>query len=315
MKASLQQIREEYSRALRNYLAGGGEAELQRAYESGRKAAAEGLGIMELASVHHNALETAMRLSMTPEQMAHTINLAGRFLAQALSPFEMSHHAFREPGAAVYRLNERFEEEAKRVAHILHDDVGQLLTLLHLKLTDLARNLPLHIREQFDQFQPLLDTMGEEIRRISHELRPVILDDLGVIPAVEFLVQGVAKRSRLAVTVDGSLNERPPRALETVLYRVVQESLTNVVNHARASSVTIRIESDKRTILCTIRDDGIGFNPAVGWAKRGLGLIGIRDRLSSVGGNFDIISTPGHGTKLFIRIPIKNEHGHSDSPC
>lgn len=313
MKGSLEQIEKEYSRALREYLAGAGQAALQRAYESGRKAVAEGLGLSELATAHHNVLETAMRSIMTPERRADTIKAAGGFFAEALTPFETTHRALKEASCAEHRLNERMEGEATRVAHALHDQIGQLVTSLHLKLADVTRDLPLHIREQFQQFEPLLDSMGEELRQVSHELRPLILDDLGIVSALEFLAQGVARRTGLAIKVESFLNERPRRAVETTLYRVVQESLTNVVKHARTSSVTIRIDHFKGMIVCSIRDDGIGFEVAAGWAKRGLGLIGIRDRIRSVGGILKIISALGQGTEVVITIPTENEDGDSYS--
>lgn len=122
----------------------------------------------------------------------------------------------------------------------------------------------------------LLDRIEEHLRRLSHELRPTILDDLGLFPAIEFLAQGVSRRMGLPITMEGSTEGRLPPLIETALYRIVQEALTNVTKHAQATRVTVRLQREVRKICCSIRDDGIGFDvPAVlaRRGERGLGLI------------------------------------------
>ncbi len=154
-----------------------------------------------------------------------------------------------------------------------------------------------------------MEQIGKHLRQLSHELRPTILDDYGLLPALEFLAEGISKRSRLKISVRGPNHGRLPSSVETALYRIVQEALTNVGKHARATSVNVRLRQDPRVIRCSITDDGVGFGlPAVTARKkhRGLGLTGIRQRLDGLGGTLQIDSKRGRGTQMLISIPLKN---------
>ena len=149
--------------------------------------------------------------------------------------------------------------------------------------------------------------MEAHIRRLSHELRPTILDDLGLVPAVESLAHGVSQRTGLQVKVQSSLGSKhlPPR-LGIALYRTAQEALNNIQRHARAKTVSIRFRNSRKTVRCSIVDDGIGFDPspAVHSGRGGLGLLGIRERLHAVGGELRVQSVRGRGTKLEISVPL-----------
>jgi PAS domain S-box-containing protein len=209
---------------------------------------------------------------------------------------------------ALRRLNQMMEDMAKRIAHALHDEAGQLLASVYLAVAEVARDLPSPARERLGQVWQLLDQVGEQLRRLSHELRPTILDDLGLLPAIEFLAEGVAKRTGLAITVKGSTEGRVSPLVETTLYRVVQEALGNVTRHARAARVVVEIERDEHQIRCAVRDDGVGFD-VVGLSAqrgdRGLGLIGIRERLKALNGTLEIHSGPGQGTELRMTLPMR----------
>ncbi len=151
---------------------------------------------------------------------------------------------------------------------------------------------------------------------MAHELRPVILDDLGLVPSLRFLGQGVAQRSGLAVRVMGSTGGRLAPAVETALYRAAQEALSNVARHARASSATIEVSRTEREVVCRIRDDGWGFDPeaaAANGKREGFGLDGIRERIAPLGGALDVCSRPGRGTEVLVRVPV--EEVHADSPA
>jgi len=209
---------------------------------------------------------------------------------------------------ALRHLNEGLEEEAKRIAHALHDEAGQLLASVHIVLADLARELPPSASRRLQEARGLLDKIEEQLRHLSHELRPTILDDLGLGPALEFLADGVSRRTGLRVSVEGSPEKRLPAAAETALYRIVQEALTNVTRHAQATRVRIRFRRDGRFLRCSIQDDGVGFDVRATTARRGargLGLIGIQERLSAAGGTLNIVSAPGSGTELIITTPAE----------
>lgn len=432
MKATSLELVDEYIAALQDYLTGGGEATLQRAYELGRKALTDGLGVLEMAALHSDAL-TAV-LPGTRGEIAPALTAAGNFFVECLSPFEMTHRGFREanatlrtsearyrelfenandavfttdlkgtftsvnragerlsgygrdelPGLAIpqivapehverarqmlarefagrgpmtyeleivtrggqrvpleistrliyqdgqpvgvqgiardvtarkqaeqalRRLNESLEEEARRIAHSLHDEAGQLLVSVHLALEDVARDLPSRARERLREVEGLLDQIEEQLRHLSHELRPTILDDLGLVPALEFLAERVAKRTGLPIAVEGSTGGRLPPVMEIALYRCAQEALANAARHAQAAHVSVHLQREVGAIRCSVRDDGIGFDvPSVlaRRGERGLGLIGIRERVDALGGTFEITSAPGHGTELRITLPLES---------
>ena len=213
-----------------------------------------------------------------------------------------------EPGtaSALRRLNETLEREIKRMALAVHDEAGQLLVAARLAIAGLVRDVGPSARERLDAVCAILDQLDADLRQLSHELRPRILDDLGLVPALEFLAAGVAKRSGLSVRVASSLRGRHAPALETVLYRVVQEALVNAAKHSHATSVEIGLAADADHLYCVVRDDGAGFDAASVLSATqhgGLGLVGIRERLNAVGGTLQIRSMPSRGTELRVRIP------------
>ena len=298
---------EPYIAALRDYLAGGGEEPLKRAYEIGRTAMADGLGVLEMLALNHRALLSILEGKPQSGECGRMIQAAEVFFAESLSPFEMAHRGFREAHTALRHLNETLEEEAKRIAHALHDEAGQLLVSVYLSLDSLDAEIP-QARPRLQEVRGLLHQMEEQLRRLSHELRPTILDDLGLLPALEFLADGIAKRTGLPIEVGGSTHGRLPPVVETALYRIVQEALTNAVRHADAARVRVELQREPQAIRCSIADDGVGFDAPTVLAHRGgpgLGLVGIRERLEAVRGSVQIISAPGQGTRLHVAIPLE----------
>jgi signal transduction histidine kinase len=295
---------DEFARVFDEHLSRGEEAGLLSAYELGRRALGSGLGVLDVAGFVHGALVAAC--ARAPGDSLRVVKAAEHFILECLSPFEMSHRGVQEANAALRGLNDLLEEQTRRISHELHDEAGQLLASVYLALDQLAREVPAEVAERLESAKGLLDRIEEQLRRLSHELRPTILDDLGLGPAIEFLAEGVSARNGLPITVEDMPAERIPARVEAVLYRIVQEALNNVSKHARASSVKIRVRVDERAIGCSIRDDGVGFEvPAVmgGGDARGIGLIGMRERLAPLGGKLVITSTPGAGTELLVTIP------------
>ncbi|NJD67493.1 MAG: PAS domain S-box protein [candidate division NC10 bacterium] len=209
---------------------------------------------------------------------------------------------------ALRHLNETLEQESRRIAHALHDEAGQLLAAVDIALDEFAHELPPPAQPHLQEVKALLDQIEAQLRHVSHELRPTVLDDLGLVPALEFLAEGVSARTGLSITVEGPTTGRLPLAIETALYRTVQEALTNVTKHAQAKSVSVQVKRENRRLRCTIRDDGIGFDASAVQTRkgeRGLGLIGIRERLDALGGRLQITSAPGRGTELAITVPLE----------
>jgi signal transduction histidine kinase len=196
------------------------------------------------------------------------------------------------------------EEEARRIAHELHDEAGQLLAALHISLDDLVAQVPAQ-EAGFQKLRGVLDRVEAQLRRLARELRPTILDDLGLAPALEWLAQGLAERRDVRIAVDGPEARLAPEA-ETALYRIVQEALSNALRHARPRQIAVEVREEESHIRAVVRDDGQGFDVSAAWAERGdrgLGLIGMRERAEALGGTLEIRSTPGVGTEVCARVP------------
>ena len=306
-KGKLENFEGEYRSALREYAAGGGEVALGQAYELGRRALEEQLSVVELASLHHHALIDLVRATEDKQQKEGLLRISAEFLAECVSPYEMAHRGFQDAVKALRQLNETLEEEIKRIAYAVHDEAGQLLVAVHLALGEVAMGMPEEQQVQFTRIKDMLNEVEKHLRRYSHELRPTILDDLGWIPAIRFLADGISKRANLPIHIDATVSGRLPTAVETTLYRIVQEALTNAVKHARASNVWIRAWREDFTQCCAIRDDGAGFKMRRGQGspRKGLGLVAMRERVSAIGGTLQIESRPGHGTEVSIRLPLE----------
>lgn len=295
-----------YGRVLHDYLVGGGEGALGQAYEIGRSAMAEGRGLLEVVAMHHAALGEALRSARVLESLPRNLDRSREILAECLSPYEMAQRGFGDAIKALRRINETLECEIQRLAHDVHDEAGQLMVAARLAVSEAARGGTPAVRGRLAKVTSILDRAEQELRRISHELRPLILDDLGLVPAIRFLADGVSGRSRLQVHVESSMEGRPGHRIETAVYRIVQEALANAVRHARAQNVWIRLAREGELLACSVRDDGVGLGAAAAPARQGspgLGLVGIRERLNAVGGTLRVQGGPGRGTELAIRVP------------
>jgi signal transduction histidine kinase len=214
------------------------------------------------------------------------------------------------------QLLEAQEGECHRIAHELHDEAGQLLVFVHLALEGAVTGLPPQFREGFQPVRDHLDAIEAQLRRLSHELRPTILDDLGLLPALQFLAEGVAARTGLCIRVDSAIEGRLAPHVETALYRIMQEGITNITKHAAATHVQLQLRRDARMVYGLLQDNGIGF--AVDQAvnekgPRGLGLLGIQERLGALGGTLQITSASGQGTMLQITVPVEPWEASSEA--
>ena len=302
-----EQYSREYAAELDHLLDGAGEDALSGAYELGRKARADGLGILDVIAFHHDATLRVLREKNGRVEPGAFLQSASSLLNEALSPFEMSFRAVDEANTALRRLNEVLEGEAKRIAHALHDQAASIVASATLQLDLAVDQMPAGAREQLAIVRQQLDETGEQLRHLSHELRPTILDDLGLEAALGFLAEGFERRTRVRVHVRGTVRERFPAAVETALYRIVQEALNNAFAGA-SLNVVVSLDRREHTLECVVADDGIGFNVAAvlgGRTKTGLGLLGMRERANAIGGACRIRSAPREGTTIEVTVPIE----------
>jgi signal transduction histidine kinase len=297
-----------YTEALRASLAEASEGALRRAGEIGRQGFTQGLRLHDLVAIHHQALAMIPLRNPTlalPEEIVR----AGEFFAEAVAPYEIAQRGFREATSALRHMNETLEREIQRIAHSVHDEAGQLFDAARLAMSAIGDDLPQAVRDRLREVGTTLDRAESELRRISHELRPLVLDDLGLVPALRALADGLSRRTGVRIRIESTLPRRPPGNVEMALYRVVQEALANVVRHARARTATVRLTLEgKGRLRCAVRDDGAGFDVGSLLSRReegGLGLLGIRERLKAVGGSLLIDSVPGLGTELAALVPLE----------
>ena len=201
------------------------------------------------------------------------------------------------------------EQERKRIARELHDETAQSLTslLVRLRIAERART-PEEVRAGIAHAREITARALEEVRNLALDLRPSVLDDLGLVPALNWCTDHFERNHDVATqfVTNLSAEDRLPPELEVVIYRVVQEALSNVAKHARAHDVEVELNRDDQSLSVYIADDGTGFDPTALAPSRdgGLGLFGMRERLALVGGTLVIDTRLGHGTRLRARIPI-----------
>jgi len=219
----------------------------------------------------------------------------------------------RNVESEVRRLSQKVidsnEEESRRLARDLHDDIGQKLVALHLQL-DLHRQRldgrDTELAEQCRLMLGVIKTLSDDLRAVISGLRPPLLDDLGLLPALQAHLADLRRilpglQVQLYAT---GLNRRFSKELETVLFRVCQEALSNVVKHAQADLVEIWLTSCHPTFIMIIEDNGVGLKGAASTQGNHFGLLGMRERVAAVGGALNIQSILGKGTRLRLEVPL-----------
>jgi PAS domain S-box-containing protein len=243
-------------------------------------------------------IEASISQLQTPEGKLYTVIL--RDVTERVRSLEEL-AAFAAESAGVR------EQEKSRIARELHDELAQSLTALKMDTIWLRDHVPADDpagQARVGQMLAMLDTSVAAVRRIAADLRPLVLDDLGLVPAIEWLVQNFTQRTGVACTlhVDESLELQEPYA--TGVFRMVQESLTNVAKHARATKVEVDVRPHGDYLLLRVQDDGIGFRPLAPRRPQSLGLVGLRERATLLRGEVRVDSSPGAGTRVEARIPV-----------
>jgi signal transduction histidine kinase len=246
--------------------------------------------------VAHDRLGAASNFS--DEDVRLTESLAAR----AATAVELSERVSRD---AVRRVVEAQELERARLARELHDETGRALTSILLGLKSLEDRVDSDEgRTAVTELRDLVVSTLQDVRRLAVELRPAALDDFGLVPAIERLRDTVEEQGGISVDVQSPLgDERLPPETETALYRIVQEALINVLKHAAATRVTVRLSRSGKTVSLVVQDDGSGFDPG-SVRDGGLGLVGMRERVALLGGRLTVESSEGGGTLLKAEVPF-----------
>jgi signal transduction histidine kinase len=221
-----------------------------------------------------------------------------------------------ELGRVSWQMLEDQEATARRFSHELHDELGQSLTAIRTNLSAMSASgddgapPTSQSSARLADCIHLVDEAISNVRQMSQLLRPTILDDFGLEAGLRWLAEGFAMRTGIEVTVDSNYSGRLPDETETHLFRIAQEALTNIARHARAQHVQVKLAGNGQDIRLTIQDDGCGLSGA-STSGRGLGLIGMRARARSAGGDVTVHSRPGQGVLIEVRVPLRDEtHSH-----
>ena len=204
------------------------------------------------------------------------------------------------------------EDERRRIARDIHDQLGQQMTALRLNLDSVAQGCgeDEETRRKLEQTQAIAERLDADVDFLAWELRPAALDDLGLLPAIGDFVREWSRHSGVPAEfhTTGMESERLAPEAESALYRITQEALNNAMKYARATRVDVLLERRDQQVVLIVEDDGVGFNPqeAAGDGNgKGLGLIGMRERATLIGGTLEIESAPGEGTTVFARVPVR----------
>jgi len=252
----------------------------------------EAIGVLEI----HDKQGPDPRFSHDDFRLAET------FATRAAVAVELSQRVARD---AVRRVVQAQELERQRLARELHDETGQALTSILLGLKPLEEALADHpARADLAELREHVVTALQDVRRLAVELRPAVLDDFGLVPALERLIESFAEQSEIRVDFHSALGDmRLPSEVESTLYRIVQESLTNIVKHADAHNISVSLSRRASTVAAVIEDDGAGFDQRAVSAES-VGLIGMRERMALLDGRLEIESRPGAGTTVVAEVPL-----------
>src|SRR4051794_5479301 len=228
------------------------------------------------------------------------LRLAETFASRAAVAVDLSQRIARD---ALRRVVEAQELERRRLARELHDETGQALTSILLGLGAIEERVG---EEAVAELRELVVATLQDVRRLAVGLRPRLLDDFGLVPALARVLETFGEQTGIAVEFEsGAVGaERLPPDVDTALYRIVQESLTNIVKHARASRVSVVLARKPHSIVVVIEDDGTGFDPEL-VREDGFGLTGMRERMALLDGRLEIESAEGSGTTLVAEVPLR----------
>jgi signal transduction histidine kinase len=207
--------------------------------------------------------------------------------------------------ALTHRMDIIAEEERTRISREVHDQLGHMLTAMKYDIDDISNKPDVGrlLKSELNPITDMIDTLIETVRTISTELRPGILDHLGLFPAITWQLNQFQKRTKINCKKDIQENEVLfDKDATTIIFRVIQEILTNIARHSKAKNVTVSVKKKEEHFLFEVSDDGIGFKLNDCNIKGSLGLLGMKERALSIGGELQIDSSPGNGTKIILIV-------------
>jgi len=233
----------------------------------------------------------------------HILRLEGE-VQERLKESVQARAGLQELSAKLVRAQ---EDERRALSRELHDEVGQSFSAVLMEAENLLDLDPAaEVRPHLEALRSLAENGMNEIRNMALLLRPSMLDDFGLVPALNWQARETAKRTGMHVQVDSQVEDELPEEHKTTIYRIVQEALNNCARHAQATTVQVSVRGEDGQILLNVQDDGSGFDPQ---RVRGLGLLGMEERVRHLGGKFEIDSRPGLGTLLHIVLPLASLTG------
>lgn len=260
------------------------------------------VGVLDLWLAHGH--------TWTPRQMTFLATLGRQIGAaiqhnQLFDEVQQNHERLRDLSRQLLAVH---EHERRQIARELHDEVGQMLTLLNLNLSRIvAQHANTSVpTSELEDASAIVQSLMQQVRSLALNLRPHILDMLGLLPALRWLTEHISLQSGIVVQLHPhNLDQRLPGDIETAAYRIVQEALTNVVRHARAREVVVRVWCDDSNVHISIEDDGVGFDPTdVLDTYASTGLPGMRERALWLGGSFELESFPAQGATIAVTLPL-----------
>ena len=257
-------------------------------------------------------------ISQTEVDKAKLFTVILRDITKRKAAEEALNRSEEQLRALATRLQQAREEEAMRIARELHDQLGRCLTAMKMDVDGIERVLTgggteasfRALIERANRMNRTLDETVHTVRRISAELRPGVLDDLGLAAAIEWQARDFQGRSGLSCVVRVPEEDLPlSRDQATALFRIFQESLTNVARHAHATKVWVNLTEEQDSVVLEIEDNGVGISPARLTERHSLGLLGMRERVAVFGGEIEFAGMPGQGTAVVVRMPVLEIRG------
>jgi len=267
------------------------------------------LPLMFLAALikeRERAQEVAVQKEQRLELALDSSNQASRALSESQEKLHQSHNQIRK---LLGRLIDVQEAERRRISRELHDDLNQKIATLSMNISQLKRNVPMPdaaLISELDQLRETASGLTNEVRRLSHQLHPAVLEHLGLVKALESYIASFADEEQIDVRLSAELrDERIPFQTSIGLYRVAVEALRNVARHSGARSAVVSLKRDAEFLELCVSDSGKGFDVERFRQDGGLGLISIEERLRLLQGSCEIFSTPGRGSMLVAKVPLK----------
>ncbi|MFZ5898718.1 MAG: histidine kinase [Bacillota bacterium] len=305
----------EVSKDFRHY----SEEDIRRAYEQAQKLQIE---LIELRANYQVTSYRYEELLKGIERVKESQEKAERLMSQVGVVLNYMNNEFQDLSDRLDEVNqfqklrlkviEAQEEERKRVAREIHDGPAQSMANIVMRADYCARLIdkdPSQLRSELKGLQDLVRASLDDVRKIIFDLRPMVLDDLGLAPALKRFIEQYSKQYDIKTDLAfHGKNERLGQIVEVALFRIIQEALNNVAKHARATHVLVKVEVSPEKISVMVKDDGKGFDvdkirPG---DKGGYGLVGIRERVQILQGHLSVISKPGHGTTIKVVVPVQN---------